>query len=226
MKENEKNTTPVVGKIYSALAEIMKQIKAVGKNATNQEQHYSFRSFNDVVDMLHPLLADNNVFILPEVIEHEATTFNTQKGKIGTHMMIKVKYTIIHADGSSVCAYTCGEATDYSDKAMNKCMTAALKYMLNQVFMIPFTDSIDQDSTSPEIPVGAKSIQPIEQEQEQQGQQALSPQQALMSSARKEIQAAADQDQLTMIYNKYTSLQNYGRFTTMLNNKWNSLTTK
>lgn len=242
MEEKMKTTEEVqTKKIFAALAGIMGEIKALGKDAANREQKYMFRSFDSVANMLHPLFAKYKVVVMPQVIEQNSSKFTTPRGTIGTHMELKVRYTLYAEDGSYIEPITCGEATDYSDKATNKCMTAAFKYMLNQVFLIPFADAVDQDYDSPVRTVddspavntstAGESVTPKTVEEAQslaaakaeQGIDALNEIEKLMRVARIKVNAVTTRLDLNKVIESYPSLRDYVPFQTIVNNKWASL---
>jgi hypothetical protein len=241
-RKKKMKTTEGNQKIFAALAGIMAEIKALGKDAANKEQRYMFRSFDSVANMLHPLFAKYKVVVMPQVIEQNSSKFTTPKGTIGTHMELKVRYTLYAEDGSYIQPVTCGEATDYSDKATNKCMTAAFKYMLNQVFLIPFADAVDQDYDSPVRTVddspavntgtaAALSVTPKTVEETQslaaakaeQGIDALNEVEKLMRIARIKVNAVTTRLDLNKVIESYPSLKDYVPFHTIVNNKWASL---
>lgn len=144
-------------KIYEAIINVMKDIGAVGKNNTNQFDHYKFRGIDDVMNALSPAMVKNHVFVIPEVLDSLREERSSKDGK--TNMMysiLKVKYTFFTDDGSSVESVVIGEAMDRSDKSTNKAMSAAFKYACFQTFCIPTEEMQDADSESPEI--GKKAV--------------------------------------------------------------------
>ena len=62
-----------------------------------------------------------------------------------------MKYTIYAEDGSFIETILKGEAMDTGDKAINKAMAIAYKYLCFQLFCIPVEDMTDPDSESPEL---------------------------------------------------------------------------
>lgn len=139
------------GKIYKAIAAVMADVGAVGKDATNSFDKYKYRSIDAVMNAMHPALVNHGVFVTPEVIEQ---TREEREGKNGTLMIYsvtKVKYTFFTDDGSSVQAVVIGEGSDRGDKSMNKAMSAAFKYALFQVFCLPTAEMIDSETDSPEL---------------------------------------------------------------------------
>ena len=59
--------------IYKAIAGVIADIGAVGKDKVNRQQGFKYRSVDDVYSVLNPALAKNRVFILPEVLEENRT---------------------------------------------------------------------------------------------------------------------------------------------------------
>lgn len=139
------------GKIFTLIPKVMKQVGAIGKHGFNSFDKYPFRSIDDVYDRLQGPLSDNGVFFVPEVLEEKEEHIQSQKGTDMIRVKMKVRYTFFADDGSSFQTVVSGEAIDRSDKATNKALTAALKYMLIQVFCIAVKDQDDADNESPEI---------------------------------------------------------------------------
>lgn len=133
--------------IFQLIPKIMKEIGAIAKNGDNEEDDYKFQRIDDVKNKLQPILARHGVFFVPNVIESTEEKFQ----KFQVRVKIRVRYLIFAQDGSSTEATVEGEAIDDSDKATNKAMTAAFKYMLIQVFCIAIKGMDDADSTSPKI---------------------------------------------------------------------------
>ena len=105
---------------------------------------------------LHDLFAKNRVIILNEVLDYTVTekvtekTYNGQKTvSILYYTRAKIKFHFLAVDGSEVTTTNVGEAMDSGDKGMNKAMSAALKYALLQMFLIPTAEEKDPDSQTP-----------------------------------------------------------------------------
>src|SRR5688572_20518300 len=54
-----------VGLIYGAMANIMTDVDAIVKTKQSSGVSYAFRSVDDVMNSLHPILAKHKVFIVP-----------------------------------------------------------------------------------------------------------------------------------------------------------------
>lgn len=145
---------PTTGKVFAAIESVMADIakEGVGKNQTNAQQNFKYRGVDDVMDALSPLLAKHHLLILPSVIEHTITERMTASQKAVLHVLLKLTYEFVcPIDGSiKVVGPIYGEAMDLGDKATNKAMSAAYKYVCMQSFCIPITGD-DPDANSHEI---------------------------------------------------------------------------
>lgn len=142
--------------IHKRISMVMVDVGAIAKSGKNEADGYMFRSIDDVYDKLQPVLGKHGVFFLPSVLESKEERFKgTFEGKKNVSLIrikLKVKYSIFAAeDGSTIETTVEGEAIDDSDKATNKALTAAFKYMLIQVFCIAVKNLADADRHSPEI---------------------------------------------------------------------------
>ena len=138
--------------IFRALPKVMSDVGPVGKGGKNKDQGYMFRKLDDVYDAVNPALAKNGVFILPQVMEAQETTMQSKSGGTKLRVKLVVKYTFYHEDGSSLEAIVHGESMDSSDKATNKALSAAYKYMLLQALCITLEGVPDPDLESPQVP--------------------------------------------------------------------------
>lgn len=136
--------------IYQSITKIMEEVPSIGKTQKNKTQGFMYRGIDDVMNALQPLLAKNKVFIVPEILEQTREERTTSKGGNLIYSICKIKYKFYAEDGSSVEAITIGEGMDSGDKATNKAMAIAMKYVLFQVFCIPTDEMKDPDSETPE----------------------------------------------------------------------------
>jgi hypothetical protein len=133
------------------MADIQKDIDAIGKNQKNVMQNFMFRGVDAVYNALHPLLAKHEVFTTSEIIASTREDRLTAKGGTLIYSIIDVRFTFWATDGSSVSTEAKGEGMDSGDKASNKAMAVAHKYALTQTFTIPYEGMADPDSESHEI---------------------------------------------------------------------------
>ena len=124
-------------KIYSAIASIMQNIGAIGKEQeakkANGERLYKFRGIDAVLNALHPLFVEYKLFSIPVVKNVDIATIGNTKRAV-----VNVDYVFTSAeDGSSITVSMTGEGMDSGDKAVNKALSAAYKYACFQLFCIP-----------------------------------------------------------------------------------------
>lgn len=139
-------------RIYQDICAAMNDIEAISKQKKNQQQGFLYRGIDDVMNMLHPILAKHGLFIVPEVIEHSREERTTKNHTSMTVSLMKIRYTMYARDGSNISAVVIGEGMDNADKSSNKSMAVAMKYALFQLFCIPTEDMRDNDPdrTTPE----------------------------------------------------------------------------
>lgn len=137
--------------IYAAIASIMRQVPAIGKDRKNVQQGYNYRGIDDCYNAIQPLLAEHGVFVCPEVLETTATERQSNRGGALFHISLRVKHTFYAKDGSSVTVTTVGEGMDSGDKAANKAMSAAMKYALIGIFSIPVAGAEDSETDDHDV---------------------------------------------------------------------------
>ena len=155
--------------INEKIPAIIGEVKAVGKDHTNEAQKYKFRAIDDVYNALNSVLAKHKVCIIPkyQIIHNEVITDVktsewqgkvTEKKQNTRTVILQGNYKITAEDGSFEEVTTFGEAIDFGDKAFNKAMSQALKYCLFQVFCIPTEEEKDTEARSPEIPKKEEAV--------------------------------------------------------------------
>ena len=136
-------------KIYASISGVIADCGHVGKDKVNKQQGFKYRSVDDVFNALHPALAKNKVVIVPTVLERKCEEVGRSKnGAAIIKVICKVKYDICAEDGSRVSSIIYGEGMDMGDKATNKAMAIAYKYLCFQVFCIPTEEMTDPDAES------------------------------------------------------------------------------
>jgi hypothetical protein len=164
--------------VYKAIAAVMEDVgrEGIAKDRKNQQQGYSFRGIDDVYNALAPILARHRLIIVPRVLSREKTERDTQKGGVLFYVVVHVEFDIIcSVDGSRITAATYGEAMDSADKATNKAMSAAYKYMAMQTFCIPTEGDNDADAHHHEVRRDAAPSHPPVRSQQATGADARPP---------------------------------------------------
>jgi hypothetical protein len=186
----------MANKIYEAMAEVMKDVDAIGKNQTNQQQRFKFRGIDDVYNAVHPIFAKHGVFTVPTVLNERTEERQTRSGGNLIYRILTMKYTFYASDGSSVEAVVVGEGMDSGDKGANKGMAIAHKYALLQTLCIPTEDMIDPDSevqeTSRKVtnPPQENSPQPERRPAQKQG---FDPKTASMEEVKSNVEKIFDE---------------------------------
>lgn len=135
-------------KVHEALSCVMDEVRAVAKTERNTHQNYNFRGIDAVVNAVAPALRNNNVLVIPRVIDVDSESVLV--GRNNTPMRavtLTVEYTFVGPEGDTLVAVSIGEAMDSGDKAVPKAMSVALRTCLLQALMLP-TDEPDPDSYS------------------------------------------------------------------------------
>ena len=139
------------GKIYAAMAAIMKETDAIGKDQRNQQQGFQYRGIDDVYNAMHHVLAKHGVFMTPEVLEKSREERTNKNGTVLAFTIMRMKYTFYAEDGSNVSCTVEGEGMDSGDKSSNKAMAVAHKYAMLQTFCIPTAEVKDPDAEVHEV---------------------------------------------------------------------------
>lgn len=132
--------------LVKKLAEVMKQVKYIEKKGFNKFNNYKYATESDVAEKVREVLAEQNVIMLPDVIEHSTREHTNRKGNVEYIATVKVKFTFIDGEsGEEISIHSAGEGQDTGDKAVYKAITGAQKYALMKAFMIPTGDDPEGD---------------------------------------------------------------------------------
>ncbi len=135
--------------IYGKIADCMRQLGAIGKDSRNIQQGFMYRGVDAVMNALNPVLTQNRMFCVPEVLEQHREERETRNGGNLIYSILRMRYTLYAEDGSSVSAVVVGEGMDSADKSSNKAMSVAYKYAMFQIFSIPTEELVDPDGETP-----------------------------------------------------------------------------
>lgn len=188
--------------IYKAIADVLSEVGAVGKDGQNAFDKYRYRSIDAVMNAMHPAMAKYGVFVMPEVLEQSREERGSRNGGVLIYSIIKVRYTFYAEDGSSLTATVIGEGMDKGDKSVNKAMSAAFKYALFQVFCIPTDEFSDSEDESQEARQKPKNK--IDEYAKREAQKAG-------SNAKKQIDDAAYKKKILDKLKKNYSPENLGK---------------
>lgn len=136
-------------KIYAQMSAVMNDIDPIKKDRDaniNDRQKYKFRGIDDIYNACQRVMAKHKVFCVPIVLDFKREERETKSGGALFYTILKVKYKFFAEDGSFVTSIVYGEAMDTSDKSTNKALSAALKYVFLQIFMIPTEEEKDTEA--------------------------------------------------------------------------------
>lgn len=153
-------------RVFAAIAAVMRDVMPVAKDKENQQQRYKFRGVDDAMSAMAGPMRAHGLFILPSIADHHAE----RRGEKMTHVNITMRYHVYGPAGDCLTAEVPGEASDFADKATNKAQSAALKYLLFTLFMIP-VDGRSIDDGDRDHPVEPTAEHRAEQQQRNNRQQ-------------------------------------------------------
>jgi len=140
--------------VYQAITAVLADLgkEGISKDRKNAQQGYNFRGIDDVYAALNPALARHGLCILPRVMGRTVTEQQSKSGGTLFYVVLDVEFDLVSSsDGSKHTVRAAGEAMDSGDKATNKAMSAAYKYMAMQTFCIPTEGDNDADATTHQV---------------------------------------------------------------------------
>ncbi len=163
-ERSPERTGPAEVPVHVAMAAVMADVRALGKNDRNAHFGYVFRGIDATVNALGPAMRTHGVVLLPQVEHIEYRDVLTSKKKDARECTVRVRYSFIGPKGDRLDVVTCGEAIDEADKGTAKAMSVALRIALLQTFALP-TDEPDPDAS--DVQRGARDEQPPAGQREQ-----------------------------------------------------------
>ena len=137
--------------VYRAINAISAELagSAIPKLHRNERDDYLYRSIDDVLNRLSPLLARHKLCVLPRVLKRSSQDRAGEGDLLLVRVTLKVAFDLVGVvDGSSHTIETYGEALDPSDKATAKAMSSAYKHAVLQLFCVPVAQIDDTDRSS------------------------------------------------------------------------------
>lgn len=139
--------------VHARVLRVIADLPAIGKDSelSAPGMKFKYRGIEDVMRVLRPLLAEHGVHLVPDHRVVDDQRWETTQGNRSTrhrHVTLETTWTVWGADGDSFEAVTVSEGKDSADKALNKAMTAALKYAVLQVFAVADGEDDGEDDPS------------------------------------------------------------------------------
>lgn len=152
-----------VPRVYTAISAVSRSLSSAGipKARRNQQQGYAFRGIDDVLNALSSALVSAGLVILPRCTDRLVVERQTAKGGALFSVTCRVEFDLVATeDGSRHTVVTYGEAMDSADKATNKAMSAAYKYLALLVFCVPTEGTPDADAETHDVVAGPEPDAP------------------------------------------------------------------
>ena len=131
----------------------------IAKSRTNPIELYQYRSIDDVLNRLAPLIAEHRLCILPRVLERIITDRPSPAAPMRVNVLLRVAFDLVSVeDGSVHTVEAYGEALDDGDKGTAKAMSAAYKAAMLQALCIPVAGTEDADASTSRL-VARPSVQ-------------------------------------------------------------------
>lgn len=140
-------TTPNAA-VLAAITDITSKIGSVKKSGRNDFHHYDYATAADLLHKLQPMLAEAGLVII--TTQKELRFLDQQQSLLA----IDYEFSLHHKSGAvhperpvvTGMASARNSKGTFDDKAANKCLTAATKYFLLNLFKIPTGDYDDADA--------------------------------------------------------------------------------
>lgn len=130
-------------KIYKAIIAAKKEVGVIGKNAATDQRggaKYDYRKFDDVINVVAPLMDRHGLMIIPQIISKEERQDGSKH-----FVTLTMEFRLFAEDGSFVVGSQVGEAFDVGDKAATKAQTVALRIFYCTVFNIAYEEMRDPE---------------------------------------------------------------------------------
>jgi hypothetical protein len=140
--------------VYQAINAVQAELAKIGisKSSRNsQGAGYNFRGIDAVYNTMSSIMAEKGLCIIPRMLTRTCEERQSKSGGALFYVTVEAEFDLVSIDGSKHTARTFGEAMDSSDKATNKAMSAAYKYMAFQTFAIPTEGDNDADAHTHEV---------------------------------------------------------------------------
>ena len=125
----------------------MKQVKYIEKKGFNKFHGYKYATESDVAEKVREVLAEQNVMMIPNLLQHTMREHVNAKGKTEYIVAVDMEFKFYDGDsGEEITFRMSGEGQDAGDKGIYKAITGAQKYALMKVFMIPTGDDPEADN--------------------------------------------------------------------------------
>lgn len=139
----------VIPNVFEAFAAVMAEVTVIEKSQRNQQQGFTFRGIDNVMQVVGPALRKHGVFIIPTGTELKSETYQTKTNTTMRNVTVTMGFRVYGPAGDSFDGVSFGEAADAGDKAVTKAQSVAYRTFLLQSLSVPTGDP-DPDGYSHE----------------------------------------------------------------------------
>lgn len=135
-----------ISPVRAAIAKIMGEVGSIQKRGRNQFHSYDYATAADIAHALQKRMAEAGLLIIPHQVGRELLANETV-------LACDFEFWVEHVSGDRLDGHpaftgmaSCRNSKGgFDDKAANKCLTAAAKYFVLNLFRIPTGDYQDAD---------------------------------------------------------------------------------
>ena len=156
-----KRGRPSPRSIHALLPKVMRDVGVIGKSQVNRERNYRFRSIDDTLNTVQPVLVKYGISVSIRCFDHHLDgrreTVRSGRARTVYRASLMLELAFWAPDGTCRSMTAAGEGQDEAgDKATNKAMSAAMKYAILFGLMVPVgkgdVEESDLPESSPEPP--------------------------------------------------------------------------
>jgi hypothetical protein len=150
--------------VYRAINAVAGELARLGiaKTHVNTQDQYLYRSIDDVLNRLGPLLAQHRLCVLPRVLERTSVDRQSVASLLLVSVTLRVAFDFVSVDDASIHTVEAfGEALDEGDKGTAKAMSSAYKAAVLQAFCIPVCGTEDPDQRTHKLARKTHDAEPV-----------------------------------------------------------------
>lgn len=146
--------------LITKLAEITESVKRIPKNGVNTFHNYKYMTESDIKEVVREEMSKRNIVIIGDEISNETTEITTKKGGVERQVKLTKEMSVYDGDsGEKITFKATGVGQDAGDKAQYKAETGLIKYVLNNLFLIPSGDDPEKEGKQLQPPKKINSTQ-------------------------------------------------------------------
>ena len=140
-----------IGALAEAMSGAIADVGNIAKAGRNEFDRYTYATASDVDTAIGGAMSKHGLSFAMSV-ESVMQEPRQMKSSMATYNQVMYRWAILHKSGAVLSGRWASEAVDpgLGDKGLNKCATAAGKYLKLRLFVAATTDEVDSDAESGE----------------------------------------------------------------------------